>query len=318
RDGQYQLYADSMEPDGIGSLYIAFEQLKAKLSAEGLFSPDRKKPIPKIPARIGVITSPTGAAVRDIINITGRRFPMAEIVLYPALVQGIDAAASLRGAVRYFNMTGDVDVIIIGRGGGSIEDLWAFNDEILARDIAASRIPVIYAVGHETDFTICDFVSDVRAPTPSAAAELAVPDSDELKRKINNIVTREEAVLKAQINRLKALLDRYSKARCLSSPTFMVEEKRIQLDHLSEKLEKSADGIIAKGRNSLSVISGKLSALNPMAVISKGYSALFTEDGGVINSIRQFSVGENVNMILADGSAKAEIIEIEENNSDGK
>ena len=318
RDGQYQLYADSMEPDGIGSLYIAFEQLKAKLSAEGLFSPDRKKPIPKIPTRIGVITSPTGAAVRDIINITGRRFPMAEIVLYPALVQGIDAAASLRGAVRYFNMTGDVDVIIIGRGGGSIEDLWAFNDEMLARDIAASRIPVISAVGHETDFTICDFVSDVRAPTPSAAAELAVPDSDELKRKINNIVTREEAVLKAQINRLKALLDRYSKARCLSSPTFMVEEKRIQLDHLSEKLEKSADGIIAKGRNSLAVISGKLSALNPMAVISKGYSALFTEDGGVINSVRQFSVGEKVNMRLADGSAKAEIIEIEENNSDGK
>jgi exodeoxyribonuclease VII large subunit len=181
RDGQYQLYADDMEPDGIGSLYFAFEQLKKKLEAEGLFAESRKKPLPKIPTRIGIITSPTGAAIRDMINIIGRRFPYAKILLYPALVQGNDAPPQLIAGIEYFNAARSVDVVIIGRGGGSIEDLWAFNDENLARCIAASRLPVISAVGHETDFTICDFVADRRAPTPSAAAELAVPDKIELK-----------------------------------------------------------------------------------------------------------------------------------------
>ena len=180
RDGQYQIYCDSMEPDGIGALYIAYEQLKRKLEAEGLFDPSRKKPLPKIPSRVGIITSATGAAIRDMINVCGRRFPFAELVLYPSLVQGPDAPAQLIDGVRYFNEKQSVDVIIIGRGGGSIEDLWAFNNEDLAREIAASAIPVISAVGHETDFTICDFVADRRAPTPSAAAELAVPETEEL------------------------------------------------------------------------------------------------------------------------------------------
>lgn len=174
RDGQYQVYAETMEPDGVGALYVAYEQLKAKLEKEGLFDAAKKKPLPKIPTRIGIITSPTGAAIRDIINILGRRFPLAKAVLYPALVQGEGAAPDLVRGIDYFNSAGNVDVIIIGRGGGSLEDLWAFNDETLARRVAASKIPVISAVGHETDFTLCDFAADRRAPTPSAAAELAV------------------------------------------------------------------------------------------------------------------------------------------------
>ena len=180
RDGQYQLYADSMEPDGVGALYIAYEQLKKRLESEGLFAPERKRPLPKIPTRVGIITSATGAAVRDMIHVAGRRFPFAKLILYPSLVQGPGASAQLIEGVKYFNRTASVDVIIIGRGGGSIEDLWAFNDEQLARTVAASQIPVISAVGHETDFTICDFVADRRAPTPSAAAEIALPETAEL------------------------------------------------------------------------------------------------------------------------------------------
>lgn len=187
RDGQYQIYADDMEPDGVGALHIAYDQLRRKLESEGLFDPSRKLHIPKIPNRVGLITSATGAAVRDMINVCGRRFPYAKITLYPALVQGQGAAASLISGVNYFNETGSADVLIIGRGGGSIEDLWAFNDETLARTVAASRIPIISAVGHETDFTICDFAASCRAPTPSAAAEIAVPLADELKRKIFNL-----------------------------------------------------------------------------------------------------------------------------------
>ena len=177
RDGIYNFYADSMEPDGIGALYIAYEQLKKRLEAEGLFRTENKKPLPKIPSRVGVITSPTGAAVRDIIHVISRRFPFAKIIVYPALVQGEGAPPQLIAGLRYFNESHSADVIILGRGGGSIEDLWAFNNEQLAREVAASRIPVISAVGHETDFTICDFVADRRAPTPSAAAEIAVPET---------------------------------------------------------------------------------------------------------------------------------------------
>lgn len=190
RDGQYQVYAETMEPDGVGALYVAYEQLKAKLEKEGLFDAAKKKPLPKIPTRIGIITSPTGAAIRDIINILGRRFPLAKAVLYPALVQGEGAAPDLVRGIDYFNDAGNVDVIIIGRGGGSLEDLWAFNDETLARRVAASKIPVISAVGHETDFTLCDFAADRRAPTPSAAAELAVPETGELSRKLSNVTAR--------------------------------------------------------------------------------------------------------------------------------
>ncbi|MBQ9429426.1 MAG: exodeoxyribonuclease VII large subunit, partial [Clostridia bacterium] len=197
--GQYQINCDYLEPDGIGALNLALEQLKKKLQAEGLFDAARKKPLPKIPTRVGVITSPTGAAVRDIINILGRRFPYAKMILFPALVQGESAAPSLIEGVRWFNRMQNVDLLIIGRGGGSLEDLWAFNDEQLARTIAASTIPVISAVGHETDFTICDFVADRRAPTPSAAAELAVPEATELMQKIDNIIGKMAMLLDKRV-----------------------------------------------------------------------------------------------------------------------
>ncbi len=314
RDGQYQLYADSMEPDGIGSLYIAFEQLKAKLGAEGLFDQSRKMPLPKIPKRVGVITSPTGAAVRDIINITGRRFPFAEIVIYPSLVQGPDAPASLMGGLGYFNETGSVDVIIIGRGGGSIEDLWAFNDERLARTVAASNIPVISAVGHETDFTICDFVADMRAPTPSAAAEIAVPDMQELKRKFDNIIKKEESVLSARFVALRSRIEAYEKSKALTSPTYMIDDKRMTVLNLSKNLDSSIAHIVGRKYDKLAAVTGKLEALNPMSVISRGYSAVFSPDGSVVKSVSQMSVGSDVRLKMADGTVDAVVKNIESEN----
>ncbi|MBQ3178550.1 MAG: exodeoxyribonuclease VII large subunit, partial [Clostridia bacterium] len=274
RDGQYQLYCDSMEPDGIGALYIAFEQLKRKLEAEGLFDPARKRPLPKIPTRVGIITSATGAAIRDMINVCGRRFPYAKLILFPSLVQGPDAPPQLIDGLRYFNETMSADVIIIGRGGGSIEDLWAFNNEELAREVAASQIPVISAVGHETDFTICDFVADRRAPTPSAAAELAVPDTAELKRKIQNIVTRESGVLQQIAARHRERLLLLSGSRVLQNPMTMIDDKKMQTAMAAERLVRAEERIRMQSRAMLQTEAGKLSALNPLAVLSRGYSAV--------------------------------------------
>lgn len=314
RDGQYQLYVDAMQPDGTGSLYVAFEQLKAKLDAEGLFAQSRKKALPKIPKTVGIVTSPTGAAIQDMINVMGRRFPHTEIILYPALVQGPDAPASICNGINYFNKTMCCDVLIVGRGGGSIEDLWAFNTELVARAIAASDIPVISAVGHETDFTIADFVSDVRAPTPSAAAELAVPDSAELKRKINNIVTREKAVLQRIFEAKRAVLNRCSSSRSLTSPYNMLEDKRMNVLSLSRRADLSQKAKLDKCGTVFAGITGKLYALNPMSVISRGYSAVFDEHGNVIKSVDDMSEGSMVNLRVSDGSAVASIISKEKYN----
>ena len=305
RDGQYQLYADSMEPDGVGALYIAFEQLKQRLAAQGVFAPEKKKPLPKIPKTIGVITSPTGAAVRDIINIATRRFPFAKIVVYPALVQGENAASSLISGIRYFNDTGSADVIIIGRGGGSIEDLWAFNDENLAKTVCASEIPVISAVGHETDFTICDFAADLRAPTPSAAAELAVPDTAELKHKINNIISRESAVLLQMLSAKRETLARYEKSRYLSSPGHMIDDRRMALVLSSERLMTSAAHVNEIKKHALSALSGKLEALSPLAVLSRGYGVVSSEEGKVIKEIADVSVGDKITVKVRDGEIHA-------------
>lgn len=310
RGGDYQLYADDMEPDGIGSLYIRYEQLKKKLEAEGLFSPSRKRPLPKIPSRVGVITSPTGAAVRDMINVTGRRFPFARIILYPSLVQGDSAPAQLIRALEYFNETYSVDVIIIGRGGGSIEDLWAFNDEALARAVAASRIPVISAVGHETDFTICDFAADMRAPTPSAAAELAVPDTAELKRKFKNVVARMELSLTKKNESLKRRLDAAAKSRALTSPRYMLEDKRMLVLNTSERLEHSFSRQLEKKKHLFALRTAGLEALNPMSVISRGYSAVFLEDGTLVKSVKQIKVGDSFAFKTADGEVDATVREI--------
>ena len=302
RDGQYQLYCDAMEPDGIGALYFAFEQLKKKLSAEGLFDESRKKPLPKIPTRIGVITSPTGAAIRDIINILGRRFPYAKVVLYPALVQGAEAAPSLIDGVKFFNSSNNVDVIIIGRGGGSIEDLWAFNSEELARTIAASRIPTISAVGHETDFTICDFVADRRAPTPSAAAEIAVPETHELMHKIDNIIGRMSLLIGKRIEHGKQILDFYKNQGVFARSERIFEDRKMQLLILGQRLDTSIGNELVASRNLLARNSAKLEALSPLGILSRGYSVATKTDGSVVKSVNDVSSNDTVSLRLYDGS----------------
>jgi exodeoxyribonuclease VII large subunit len=313
RGGDYQLYADDMEPDGIGSLYIRYEQLKKKLEAEGLFNPARKKPLPKIPSRVGIITSPTGAAVRDMINVTGRRFPFAEIILYPTLVQGDGAPEQLVRALKYFNETKSVDVIIIGRGGGSIEDLWAFNDEELARTVAASNIPVISAVGHETDFTICDFAADRRAPTPSAAAELAVPETGELKRKFLNVVGRMELSLTKKTEQARRRLDAAAKSRVLTSPKYLIDDKRMAVLSLSERMDSAFGMLLEKKRSLFAQKTAKLEALNPMSVISRGYSAVFLEDGTLVKSVTQVKEGDEFSFKTGDGKVGGRVTTIEKN-----
>ncbi len=307
RDGQYQFYADEMEPDGIGALYIAYEQLKAKLEKEGLFDARYKKPLPKIPKRIGIITSPTGAAIRDIINVLGRRFPYAEGVLFPALVQGENAPKQLISGVRYFNATKNVDVIILGRGGGSIEDLWAFNNEELAREIFASNIPIISAVGHETDFTISDFVADRRAPTPSAAAELAVPEIMELKQKILNIIGRMDMLIMHSVSSYRQRLEELAGKRVLNSPDYIVDDRRMYLMNLDTRLENAMKYNLSLKKEAFARYTSKLEALNPMSVISRGYSAIFDENGTLIKSVDQVKLGDTLNFKTIDGSVSAEV-----------
>ncbi len=309
RDGQYQIYAEDIQPDGVGSLYIAFEQLKRRLEAEGLFDPARKKRLPKLPRRVGIVTSPTGAAIRDMINIFGRRFPYTELVLYPALVQGPGAAAQIAEGVRYFNRERSVDVIIVGRGGGSMEDLWAFNDEALARCVASSDIPVISAVGHETDFTICDFAADLRAPTPSAAAELAVPETEDIKRRLENINIRNRNTICGRIEIYKGRLDRLSRAGVLSSPERLLDGRRMNVLYCSEKLQRRASDISNGEKIKLARTVSKLEALNPLGIISRGYSAVTDGEGEVIKSARQLSKGQSIRVRFADGEARATVEE---------
>lgn len=313
RDGIYNFYADSMEPDGIGALYIAFEQLKRKLQAEGLCDPARKKPLPKIPTRIGVITSPTGAAIRDIINIITRRFAYATILLYPSLVQGDGAPAQLIEGLTYFNTNHAADVIILGRGGGSIEDLWAFNNEALARAVAASRIPVISAVGHETDFTICDFVADRRAPTPSAAAELAVPETQELKRKILNIIGRMQTLTASSLALKKKALTFLSDSKVMREPIYILDEKKTRLIMDTVQFENAARTLLLTKRTAWEKISSKLEALNPLSVLLRGYAAVFSEKGRLVKSVEDVSKGEYLTLTTGDGKIGARVESKEKN-----
>ena len=316
RDGQYQIYIDSMEPDGIGALYIAYEQLKKKLAAEGLFDREKKKPLPKIPTRIGIITSPTGAAIRDIINILGRRFPLCRPILYPSLVQGDGASAQIIAGIDYFNEKKNVDVLIVGRGGGSLEDLWAFNDEALCRRVAASDIPIISAVGHETDFTLCDFAASVRAPTPSAAAELAVPESSELKRKINNVNTRMELLCGQRITLLKEKLISLSNSRVLTNPMNFIDDRKMALGMTEDKLITRMNTLLERKKSSLVSHAAKLDALNPLSVVARGYSAVFDNEGKLIKSISQTKKGDMVSFMVTDGKISAEVVCAEK--SEGK
>lgn len=309
RDGSYQLYIDDMQPDGIGALQVAFEQLKAKLAAEGLFDEKRKKPLPKYPEAIGVITSPTGAAVRDILNILSRRYPLARVVLVPVLVQGEGAPPQLIAALQRLNQLQAVDVIIIGRGGGSIEDLWAFNDEGVARAVAASRIPVISAVGHETDFTICDFVADMRAPTPSAAAELATPDRNKLLRDIITLQQRAQAAMGHMLVREQKRLEALRGKRCLATPLFYVEEQRMRLDYLTSRFVGAAQMITGRADRRLAAAAGKLDALSPLKVLSRGY-AIATVDGHAVDSVEALTIGQAITLRLSDGEADCQVKEI--------
>ena len=304
KDGQYQLTVTHMEPDGVGALYIAFEERRRRLAAEGLFDPARKRPLPKIPSRVGVITSPTGAAVRDISRILGRRFPFAEVLLYPAQVQGEGAAASLIAGLTHFAESKNVDVIILGRGGGSAEDLWEFNDEALARAVAASPIPVISAVGHESDFTICDFVADVRAATPSMAAELAVPESTELVRRFRNVTERLEMLCRHKIasgnEKLRALASR----RLFTDPAGLYRQQRQTLDILSRALETSLDKRLGTERSTFETLAARLNALSPLSVLTRGY-AVATREGRVIRSVSEVDDGMPFSLRLSDGEITA-------------
>ncbi len=295
--GTYQLYINEMIPDGIGDLYIAYEQLKKKLQEEGLFDENAKKPIPEYPERVGVITAATGAAVRDIINVITRRYPMCEIILYPSLVQGAGAAQNIKEGIEYFNNNDACDTLIVGRGGGSIEDLWAFNEEIVARAIYASKIPVISAVGHETDFTIADFVADLRAPTPSAAAEIAVPSMLELAAKVSTMQNR---VKMAEVNFLKAKR-LYTEKLSVRSPKEKMDELRQRIDNLLAQADKSFKLSYSNKKNDALKLITKLDALSPLSVMSRGYSVAQSTDGKIIRSYTEMTSGKEFLLRLSDG-----------------
>ena len=315
--GQYQFIADRMIPDGAGALAVAFEQLKAKLGTEGLFDPARKRPLPPHPKRIGVVTSPSGAAVHDIIRVARKRCPSTEILIFPSLVQGAEAPAYLRGGIQYFNAVKDdpeqgVDLIILGRGGGSAEDLWGFNDERLARTIAASAIPVVSAVGHEVDFTICDFVADLRAATPSAAAELSLPDREDLRRQVTALSTRLNASQTTRLKRYRTQLDRLAASRVLTSPEGAYRVRRETVEGLEKRLNLSMSRRLAFKRQSMERVVASLSALNPLAVLSRGYALVQDGEGKVVPTVGQLSVGDRVHLRFADGSARVSVEEIED------
>lgn len=306
KDGSFQIYIEEMQPDGVGALQVAFEQLKQKLSKEGLFDQVRKKPIPRYPTLVGVITSPTGAAVRDILNVLGRRFPLACVVFCPVLVQGEGAPPQLVDALDRFNAlrrSGSKyapDVLILGRGGGSIEELWAFNDETVARAVAASQIPVISAVGHETDFTICDFVADLRAPTPSAAAELAVPDRHQLLLRTGQFGDRLARAMDNRLRQESRRLDTIRGKRCLATPLFYVEEQAMRLDYVTRAFTHAAGLNLSRADRRLVAAAGKLDALSPLKVMSRGYSIIY-KDQTVVKSTADLVPGDEVTMRLKDG-----------------
>lgn len=308
--GQYQLYVDDMQPDGVGALNLAYEQLKEKLQKEGLFSELHKKPLPPYPEKVGVITSPTGAAVRDIINVLGRRFPYAEIVFCPVLVQGEGAHLQLTDAVNLFNSERAADVIIIGRGGGSIEDLWEFNDEGLARAIYNSEIPVISAVGHETDFTICDFVADMRAPTPSAAAELAVPDANELQYALSALKNRMFLNVSSGIADRRSRLEYLTSKGALKSPDEMLSNRSQRLDTAFSKMMSSYENRIGGKKVEFISAATALSKLDPMSVLMRGFAFVSDKSGKNVYSSQALAKGDKINVRFHDGSAVCEVKEI--------
>ena len=309
KDGSYQLYITDMQPDGIGALNLAFEQLKEKLAKEGLFNAEFKKQLPLFPSRIGVMTAPDGAAVRDIFSVLKRRFPVAEVVFCPVAVQGESAAPDIVKAIKLFNEQKAADVLIVGRGGGSLEDLWAFNEEIVARAIFESEIPVISAVGHETDYTISDFVADLRAPTPSAAAELAVPDIFELKSDLLGMKQHLSVLMKNMLVNEREYLEKTEKQLNLLSPTNKILNSRRELLNINEKIVNSITLKLANEKAGLAVISGKLNALSPLAVLSRGFSISYKNDFP-IKSVNDVKPNDNIKVRVEDGEILASVNEV--------
>ena len=312
RDGVYQLYCTAMAMDGIGDLYAAFEQLKAKLAAQGLFDPDHKKPIPKYPAVIGIVTSSAGAAIHDMLRILRKRYPLSEVRLLPVRVQGVEAPGEIAAAIRYANYHNLADLLIVGRGGGSIEDLWAFNDERVAYAIYESQIPVISAVGHEPDVTISDFVADLRAATPSNAAELAVPDQDTLRQNLDGYSQTMVSVLTRQLKAARPHLNVLASRPALSSPTGYLEQKRTALELLENRLVSAQTRVVEQKQRQFVSLTAKLDAMSPLKVLTRGYAMAQTEEGSVLKSVRQAAVGDRIKITLGDGSLTAAVTEKEE------
>ena len=301
RDGAYQLYCTQLSPDGVGDLYVAFEQLKQKLQQEGLFDPAHKKPLPPYPQRIAIVTSGAGAAVHDMIRILRRRYPIARVLLLPVRVQGAEAPPEIVGAIRYANRWKLGDVLITGRGGGSMEDLWAFNEETVARAIARSEIPVISAVGHEPDVTIADFVADLRASTPSNGAERAVPHQGEVRDTLAHWDARLQRAMDQTLQRRREQLDRARSSPFLQSPLRSIQEKRLLLDYQQQRLVHGMERQVQASRERAGRLAAALEALSPLRVLGRGYSIAQKEDGTVLSSIEQVTAGEGLSLRLADG-----------------
>jgi len=310
RDGQYQLYIDDMQPDGLGSFNLAFEQLKQRLAKEGLFDEQYKKQIPLFPKKIGVITSPTGAAIRDILNVLERRFPCVEVVMYPVQVQGEQAPIQIATAIRHMSDANAADVLIVGRGGGSIEELWAFNDELVARAVFDCQIPVISAVGHETDFTICDFVSDLRAPTPSAAAELAVPDRIEEQRNIRAIKSICYNALCSKIIQQRTRIDFLMSKSFMQSPAQLINNRRLLLDDYIFKMSSLTSFYVSEKKANFMTTVGKLDALSPLKVLTRGYS-IATKNNVLLSTINDIYIDDKIDIRLSDGNIKCNINGVE-------
>ena len=308
RDGAYQLYCVSLTVDGVGDLYVAFEQLKKKLAAQGLFDPAHKKPLPRYPGRIGIITSSAGAAVHDMLRILNKRYPLSKVYLLPVRVQGAQAPGEIVSAIRYANYYQLADLLIVGRGGGSIEDLWAFNDEQVALAIYHSQIPVISAVGHEPDVTISDYVADLRAATPSNAAELAVPDQDALRQNLDAQVSAMAAALTRQIKASRQHLNALAASPALQSPTGYLEQKRQQLLLLKNRLISAQNQSLAARKQKYIAAAAKLDAMSPLKVLTRGYSMTRKEDGTVVRSVSQTEIGERVRISLEDGTLCATVM----------
>ena len=312
RDGAFQLYCSAMSVDGVGDLYAAFEQLKAKLAAQGLFDPSHKKPLPPYPGTIGIITSSAGAAIHDMLRILNKRYPLTKVRLLPVRVQGTEAPGEIAAAIRYANHYQLADLLIVGRGGGSIEDLWAFNDERVAYAIYESRIPIISAVGHEPDVTISDYVADLRAATPSNAAELAVPDQTALLQSMDAAASSMAGALSRQLRSARQRLNVLAHSPAMTSPTGYLEQRQKELEHLKTRLIAAQTQQLQRRRQRFVACTAKLDAMSPLKVLTRGYSIVNSDDGTILRSVRQTAPGRQLRVTLSDGSVNAVVSEIKE------